>query len=376
MSIQWKIPLICAALGCGLLLTGPALCVDEGQQSQMLKQMFKLPQPEWAGILRENSGLLDQSFFDRLDARIRWSAEANQIDDAVRFSLVGDLACDAAGRKGGYRLGLINAFQKAGNDDMAKMLIDNILLTHPNSSEARYLRAAYRRAGLDVQGAIEDYQYLVGQSFQLPQTYYYLGACYLALDKRREAEQAFRQSAALGWEPAKLDLEKLNYKPVADGVPFQDIEVENPVAMRQVNPADHAAYFRRAEDAARQGRVTEAIQNYEDACAADPKQPAYWISLGTYRYKVGTPDRAAMEILCGLKLNSKDADGWRYMGCCYERVFDRSQTADALTRARQSFEQAVKLNPGDQVSRMALDRLSSKKPRAVVSPVTPASDGD
>lgn len=358
------------------MLSGPALCVDEGQQSQMLKQMFRLPQPEWLGILRENSGLLDQAFFDRIDARIKWSAENNQIDDAVRFSLVGDLACDASGRKGGYRLGLIHAFQKAGNDDMAKMLIDNILLTHPNSPEARYLRAAYRRAGLDMQGAVEDYQALIGQNFQSAQCYYYLGTCYMALDKRKEAEQAFRQSGALGFELALEQLKNMEYKPAPDGVPFQDVELENPVSARTVNPAEHATYFRRAEDFARQGRVNEAIQNYEDACAADRSQSNYWFSLGTYRYKIGKPDRAALEILCGLKLNDKNADGWRYMGCCYERVFDSSRTQKDLDNARKSFQQAIKLNPTDEVSRMALERLSSKKARAAVVQPEPSADNN
>jgi tetratricopeptide (TPR) repeat protein len=366
MLSRWKTPIVFAALGCGLFLSGPALGVDEGQQIQMLKQMFSQPQPEWLGILRENSGLLDQSFFERVDARIRWSADNNQIDDAIRFAMVGDFACDAAGRVGGYRLGLVVAFQKAGNDEMAQILIDNILLTHPNSTEARFLRAAYRRAALDLQGAIDDYEFVIGMNYRTADCCYYVGQTFLALDKQPQAKSWFQRGLAADPKHVgcSVELEKMSALAAPgpnDG--FSEIPISNPV-VRNVDPKQHAQYFSKAEAAARAGRLGEAENYYKDACAADPKQAPYWIYLGALHYKLGRPDMAAEEIRRGLGVNPKSAEGWRYLGCCYERVFDKTLAPGDLQNAKTSYQKVVELMPGDPIARMALERLSLKKPKS------------
>lgn len=360
--MRLKLPLVLAALGWGLLLTAPALAVEEGAQAQMLKQMFQLPATDWPGFLNENAGLLDQSFFERIDARIRWSADSNQVEDAVRFAQVGDLACDAAGRLGGYRLGLVVALQKAGNDVTARGVLEHIMQTHPNSAEARFLRAAYRRLDLDWAGALDDYQRVINQNFRTADCHYYSGLCHNALEKPRDALAAFRRAAALGNELAPAEVERLQKTVIAADVPFSD--VAPPVTVdRKVDPAKHAVYFRTAEEANRAGRLATALQNYEDACKADRTQAYYWICLGACRYKSGQPEQAATEIRQGLNLNGKSVEGWRYLACCYERIYDKTLAPLDLGNARHSYEQVLKLMPGDAVARMGLERLAAKKPK-------------
>lgn len=361
--MRWKLPLLFAVFGCGLMLAAPARAGEEALQAQMLKQLFGQNRSEWPGILNENSGLLDQSFFERIDARIRWSAEANQVEDAVRFAEVGDLACDAAGRLGGYRLGLVMALQKAGNDVLARQVVESILQTHPHNAEARYIRAAYRRGELDWSGAAEDYQRLVGQSHRLADTNYYLGVCYQKTDRQREALAAHRRAAALGHPQAPEEVEKLQKVVISPDVPFADVAV--PVRNeRKVDPGQHAQYFRKAEEENRAGHLATALLSYEDAVKADATQANYWIYLGAARYKYGQPDEAAADIRKGLNLNARSIEGWRFLGCSYERVFDRTQAPLDLGNARQAYEQVLKLMPGDPVARMALQRLATKKPRA------------
>jgi len=369
MLSRWKSTLAIAALGFGLILAGPASGVDEGLQVQMLKNVFNQPPSEWPGILRENSGLIDQTFFERVDARIRWSAENNQVDDALRFAMVGDFACDAVNRQGGYRLGLVVAFQKSGNDDMARSLIDNIMLTHPNSAEARYLRAAYRRADLDFAGAVEDYENLFNRGFHKDDCAYYLGTIYLALDKQSQAEKWFDQGLAVNAQHPGCLTEKEKLKQVArpGGGGFEEIPVwgTNPVA---VDPAKHADYFRKAEDLMRKGKLALAEQEYKNACAADRSQAPYWIYLGALEYRLGKLDMATQVLRRGVSLNPKSVEGWRFLGCSFERLFDTLQTNDNLEAARASYKKALELVPGDPVSSMGLERLASKKPK----PKTPA----
>ena len=53
-------------------------------------------------------------------------------------------------------------------------------------------------------------------------------------------------------------------------------------------------------------------------------------------------------------------DGWRFLGCCYERQFDRDHSAADLGFARTAFEKVLELRPGEAVARMALERLAVK----------------
>src|ERR1017187_580971 len=91
----------------------PARAADEQAQVQMLMQLFRLTQPEWLGLLNENRMLLDASFFERCDSRIRWAIENNQIDDALRMSIVADMAMKSNGQVGRYRMTMVYAFLKA-----------------------------------------------------------------------------------------------------------------------------------------------------------------------------------------------------------------------------------------------------------------------
>ena len=63
-----------------------------------------MPMSEWPEILARNRELLDASFFERCDARIRWDRQNNHPEDAMRLSEVANLACQLTGRPSEYRL--------------------------------------------------------------------------------------------------------------------------------------------------------------------------------------------------------------------------------------------------------------------------------
>ena len=367
MLIHWKKPILCAALGCSLLISLPGLAADEGLQVQMLKQMFRLDQAQWPQTLKDNAGLIDESFFERIDQRIRWSAQANQVEDAIRFSMVGDFACDAIGRQGGYRLGLIEAFIKAGNPDLAQGLVDNILITDPNNIPAHFLRANFRRDAMDTGGAMEDYQWCIAHSYQAAASYYYMAAINVVMDKQVEARRLVEECLKIDPNfPGAQDL-AAKLAPVAHGSGFDDIPVQqNPgpqVAQRKVDPKQHDQYFAKAEAALRAGKLKEAEDSYVDAINADKNHADDWIYLAALHYRTGKLDLGLKELKTGLTLEPKRVDGWRYVGCCYERMYDRTQSADQLKEAKYAYQRALDLQPGDPVATMGLERLSGKKPK-------------
>lgn len=86
-----------------LLAALPAHAADEAEQARMLKELFRRPFPEWREVMQQNRSLLDDSFFERVEKRIRWSRDHGQVDDAVRFGIVGDLAAGVVGRPPRFR---------------------------------------------------------------------------------------------------------------------------------------------------------------------------------------------------------------------------------------------------------------------------------
>ncbi|MBX3166264.1 MAG: tetratricopeptide repeat protein [Candidatus Eremiobacteraeota bacterium] len=374
MSIHWKKPVLYAALGCSLLISLPALAVDEGLQVQMLKQMFRLDQAQWPQTLKDNAGLIDDSFFERIDQRIRWSATNNQVEDAIRFAMVGDFACDAIGRQGGYRLGLIEAFTKAGNSELAQGLVDNILITDPNNQPAHFLRAGFRRDAMDTGGALEDYQWCIDKNYQVAASYYFMAAIYVVMDKQAEARRLIEKCLSVDphFDGAEGMLAKLMPQTVDPAIPniFNDIplpENTQPVVQRKVDPKMHDQYFAKAEAAFRAGKFKEAEDSYVDAINADRNHPDDWIFLAALHYRLGKFDLGLRELRAGITLDPKRVDAWRYVGCCYERMFDRSQSANELKFAKQAYQKALELQPGDPVATMGLERLATKKPKAADS---------
>lgn len=371
MLCHWKKVILGTVLSCSLLAATPVLAVDEGLQVQMLKQMFSQQQSEWPQILKENSGLIDDSFFERIDQRIRWSATNGQVEDAIRFSLVGDLACSAIGREGGYRLGLIEAFRKAGNDELARSLVDNILITHPDNKQAHFYRAGYRRDAMDAGGALEDYQWCIDHGFEAAASYYYIAAVYVVMDRSAEARAAVEKCLAIdpkfqGAQELALRLSPKSVDPGVKGI-FNDIPLpDNAVGMapaRKVEAKYHDQYFGKAEDALRAGKLREAEDSYIDAINANGSHADDWIYLGALHYRMGKIDLALREVVQGLRIDSKRVDAWRYAASCYERTFDRTQSENDLKWAKQAYQKALDLQPGDPVSVMGLERLNLKKPK-------------
>lgn len=368
----WNKSLLGLALGGSLLFCLPALAADEGLQVDLIRKVFRQNQPDWPPLLRDNSGLLDDSFFERVDKRIRWSIDNNQIDDAIRFSMLGDMAADAVNRKSGYRLALIFAFQKSGNDELAKQLVDNVMLTHPSNPEVRYLRAAYRRAGADFVGAREDYEFLIGQGFNIAECYFYLGQMSLISDNEAQAKQEFDKAFALKPDLPGLKeiMERLAYINQSGGGAFSAIPTTgfSGSDLGAVDPKMHSSYQKQAIAALQAGKLPEAELQFKRAIVAQPKDALSWTQLGVVHFRMGRPLMASEDLRRGLNFAPKDWDAWRMLGTCLEREFDQARTLKELEGARYAYQQALEIRPNDAISRSSLERIKQKLARASAKP--------
>lgn len=365
MQASWKHWIVGAALGCGLLAgSPPARCADEAAQSQLLKQLFRTTEPEWLPLMKENTGLLDQSFFDRVDTRIRWAAENNQVDDAIRFALVADTACTALGRVGGYRLGLVQVFQKVGNDELARQLIENILLTNPEMAQARFMKAIYLRSDGNFADAETEFTKCMEQGYRTAECNFAIAQMAFLLEKLPKAKEYVASALRIDPNhPGALQLrETLDRLAAPSGVPFGDVAVA-PTKQPTIEPAKYSMYLRTADAALRGNKLTEAEQNYKLAISANPNDGTPRIYLGALYYRMGNMGVAKANLWEGLRRTPKSADGWRYLGCACERDFDKSQKKEDLEQAKDAYKKALQLQPGDVISQMGLERLNGKTPK-------------
>ena len=332
-----------ALLGLGLFFSASAQNVSDLQQSQMLKMMFSRPRAEWVSTLRDNRVLLDASFFERVDARIRWATDNCHFDDAIRFATVGDLARRALAQEGGYLSALALAFLKIGQDELALELVEEILRgPSPNVPEARWVRALYRRSIGDFSGACEDFEQLAEQNFRVDECASQLQTIY---------EQQGQWEKARNWSPYQGPYNYYLDSPFAP----------SPGAYFEIDIVQQPDFcFSKGEDAARAGKLTLAEGFYQDAIVADPKKADCWIALAALHYRMGRLQLAKAEIGRGLGLCPSSVEGWRIRGCCYERQFDRTHAVADLHNARSSFEKVLVLQPGDPVAQMSLERLATK----------------
>ena len=95
-------------------LAQPCRAAEESMQALMLRKLFATPLDGWRKVLEDNKNILDTSFFQRVEARIRWSIDNGQFDDALRFALAGDTAGAVVKRKTDYRIQMSQLFRHRG----------------------------------------------------------------------------------------------------------------------------------------------------------------------------------------------------------------------------------------------------------------------
>lgn len=81
----------------------PSLAADEKQQTELLRKLFRAPQSQWTEVMKQNMDLLDETFFERCEARIQWDLKNNQSEDAWRFAEVADAAAELMGKPAHFK---------------------------------------------------------------------------------------------------------------------------------------------------------------------------------------------------------------------------------------------------------------------------------
>jgi len=345
----------------------PVRAIDETLQVQFLKELFKKPESEYLEYMKQNTRVLDSTFFDRSEARMRWDLENNQVEDALRFAFVCDLAARAVGRNGQYRLGLAQAFYKAGNYAMAKDLIDSILLwdkdNPPTIMPAKEFMAHMYRNANDYFNAWNTYDELQKAGYKRHQCLNEMADIDLLQDKEERARQEFAEVLRLdpGNKFATDKLALLNAPQRFSPPGYKDPVGSTPPPVASANPTASNKWFALAEESYKAGDLEKAEGNYLKAIESDPTHVKARIYLGALYYRLAALDKAIEYLQAATTIDASDFEAWRYLGNCYERRFDTKGNKADLDAAVSSYQAGQKIQPADKTIQTELERALDKK---------------
>ena len=360
-----------------LLITGclagfglmPAGAADETAQIQLLKQTFRMTQPEWTSLLNENKNLLDQTFFERCDARIRWGIENNQIDDAIRFSTVADTAMKVNGQAGTvYRMTLVYAFLKANNSIMSKDILINVMLTDPDYHEAEFMYGSILKGDGSTVEAYNIYKKLAGLNYRKSDCLYHMGFIDLQIDRTEQGLKELKESMDLDPNgPAKalvLEFERTQPRLAPSGTPFQGLPLPTSSKGPEVSAqgvAEANVYFNEGEASFKAGDVTKAKAGYLRAIQKNPGFTKAYAYLGAMLYRQGDINDAIVKLSTAYQLDGQDKETQRFLAYCYERRFDTKGNRQDLDLAQALYQKLAKASPMDAQCKAEVDRVNGKK---------------
>lgn len=346
-------------LGCSL----PARAADETAQVMMLKELFGSEQGAWKDILARHAGLLDQTFFDRVEARIRWGIENNHFDDSIRFAIVGDMAAMTVRRPDMYRFELAEMFVKAANLENALDLCENILLSNNNHMPALFMKASIFHDTQKWGEAYQMYEDVVAHGYNVAECYYRMALIDFSMGNDQRGRQNL--TACLQKEPnhkgaqglmAKLDQIEKNMK-IAPG-PQPGI-VPGTTANADTSQ-DVQAIFREAEKQFAAGDYTTAETLYISVLRIDRKHKEARKYLGALYYRQAQLEKAAEQLAQVATLDPGDIENYHFLGNTYERLFDTRADVKFLTAAVDAYQKAADLDPANAMIQSELARARGK----------------
>ena len=339
-------------------------------QALMLRKLFASPVDDWSEVLEKNEKLLDTSFFQRVEARIRWSVDNGQVDDALRFALVGDTAGQVVDRKTNYRLQMSQLFRHRGNMALAADIINNILMTDPKNKEAKFYKASLMHDNGAPLDAYPIYEELYKDNVHKAECAYRMAL--IDIEKQDALLARKRLQEAIKIDPkhdlAKIELAKLekfienaSFAPpttstssVTDNsgvIPFS----APTKADKQLDTLLADAAFALASN-----EPNKAIELYQNAIAIDSSCVKAYTNMGAIYFQQGEYAQALAHFTKANQLSANDFEILRYLGYCHEAQYDASHDKRELAQANDLFKKSNSLNPNSELLQFDITRTEYK----------------
>lgn len=357
---------------------------------EMLREMFQRPITEWKQLLGANRRFLNEEFFSNIDKRVRWGIENNHIDDAFRFSMVGDFAAEVVNRPANYRVDLADLFFKAENDLMAGQIVDNIIITSsgtPQAYRAQLIRGLLKEKEKDLYGAYLDYVALTKVKYRLDETWYRCGLISEFIGEITRAKEEYGKAVAAGNNGAaaqrlerivaqeKGDWDQIPPLPNADNdkamVNTSAISTSSTGStLTSATGADSSSsssktgassleqVWSKARLQAASGQLVDASETYSSIF--DPSNLELARDYAAVYYRMGELEKARKIYDKALAAHPDGVELLRGRANTLERLYDRNGDRKALAQAVADYSKALKLAPSDLLLDWEIQRVKAK----------------
>ena len=344
----------------------PCRAAEESMQALMLRKLFATPLDGWKKVLEDNRKILDTSFFQRVEARIRWSIDNGQIDDALRFALAGDTAGSVVKRKTDYRIQMAQLFRHRGNITLAADIMSNILVTEPDNNEAKFYNASLMHDSGHSIEAYPIYEELYKKNVHKAECAYRMGLIDEQKQEFLDAQKHLQEAVKLDpkHDLARIELAKVNK--FIDNATFAPPTATSPntaalpLSLPNESNKNVDAYMADASFAMSNGELDKAAELYAQVISLDAKYVKAYVNLGAIYYQQGDFDQALRNFTVANKLSPNDYSILRYLGYCHEGMYDTSSDKRELAKASDYYRQSNTLNPGSDLIKFDLHRIEAK----------------
>lgn len=354
-----------------ILLLLAASAQAAGTQVEMLRDIFRSPVTDWKRVLNESKPLLTEAFFTNVEKRIRWGIENNHVDDAMRFAMVGDFAAEVKGRPAPFRVDLAQLFYDAQNWAMCGQMVDNILVTSPDSEsakKAKYLKASMAEIKKDFFTAHELYIDLAKSGYEEGEMWFKAGMLSMWLQQEKRAIEEWDRAIKAGHVQARLEKEKYQQRMNQDIFAIDPIQ-NSPETERTLNTAgtpvssgtDKDKKLVDAAAAIDNGTLETAKSIYQDLFREFPQDPEVTRNLSALLYRMGDLEEAKAFLDVAIGMSPQDPELLRFRANTYERMFDRSREVKHLENALADYRQAMQLSPNHQFLVIEFQRAQNKE---------------
>jgi tetratricopeptide (TPR) repeat protein len=354
-----------------LLLLTVATAQAASSPVEMLRDLFRSPVTEWKQILNQSKALLNEQFFTNVEKRVRWGIENNHIDDAMRFAMVGDFASEVKNRPAPYRIDLAQLFFDAENFTMASQMVENILITSPDTppaKRAKYLKAAMFELKQDFFSAHLLYVELAEEGYESGVMWYKAGQISMWLQQEDRGAEEWSRSLKAGHAPAGVALEK--YKRSISGdwsevfpAVENSAETEAAVGSNAVTTPKPDADKKLVDAAVAidNGDLASAKSILQELNRENPQDSEVTRKLSALLYRMGELEEAKAFLDAALATSPQDVELLRFRANTTERMFDRSREIEHLQAALVDYTLAVKLAPNHAFLPLEYERAQKKK---------------
>ena len=349
-------------------LAQPCRAAEESMQALMLRKLFATPLDGWRKVLEDNKNILDTSFFQRVEARIRWSIDNGQVDDALRFALAGDTAGAVVKRKTDYRIQMSQLFRHRGNLTLAADIISNVLITEPENNEAKFYQASLMHDNGHLIEAYPIYEELYKKNIHKAECAYRMGLIDIQkqeiLDARKHLQEAVKldpKHDLARIELAKVDkfIDNASFAPPSSASK-SDKDSALPLSLPGEKNINIENLMADASFAMSSNEMDKAADIYGQVIAKDPKYVKAYVNLGAIYFQQGEFDQALRNFTVANKLSPNDFSITRYIGYCYEGLYDANGNPGDLAKAGEFYKQSGTLNPGNELIQFDMHRITAK----------------